>query len=220
MYRVHSRLAALVLAALTLAVLGPRAAAQTLPAYAAKDAHLRAGPARDYPVVVVVPEGVELIVQGCLSDYSWCDVSVGPQRGWMYAANINYPLNDGYAPLLDCGAQIGMTVVGFSLLDYWGSFYVDRPFYRDRDRWNNRPRPPRSPGAALIRPVPPGAARQAQVPVVGSGVRRPELPQRVAPPPPRAAPNAPSTQRPPRGEPPEREGRGAGQPSSRQGNGH
>lgn len=42
--------------------------AQAQLAYAAKDIHLRAGPARDYSVVAIVPAGFEVTVLGCLSD--------------------------------------------------------------------------------------------------------------------------------------------------------
>jgi uncharacterized protein YraI len=116
--------------------------AQTL-AYTSKDAHLRAGPARDYPVIAILPAGTEVAVHGCLGDYSWCDVIAGPNRGWVYAGNINHPYQGMEVPVLRYGAEIGIAVVGFVLFDYWFGHYHDRPFYRDRDWWLHRPRPPR-----------------------------------------------------------------------------
>ncbi|MEQ1516436.1 MAG: SH3 domain-containing protein [Usitatibacteraceae bacterium] len=49
----------------------------------AKDVNLRAGPASDYPVVTRLPRGIDISVEGCLSDYRWCDVVAGPDRGWV-----------------------------------------------------------------------------------------------------------------------------------------
>ena len=46
--------------------------------YATKSVNLRAGPARDYPVVFVATRGAPLQVLGCLNGYQWCDVAVGP----------------------------------------------------------------------------------------------------------------------------------------------
>jgi uncharacterized protein YraI len=41
----------------------------------AKPVNLRAGPARDYPVVAVLPAGAAIGVQGCIADFTWCDVT-------------------------------------------------------------------------------------------------------------------------------------------------
>jgi uncharacterized protein YraI len=137
--------------------------AQAQLAVTAKNAHLRAGPARDYPVVAILPMGLEISVQGCLSDYSWCDVIVGPSRGWMYAGNISYAYNGAYVPLITYGAEIGVGVVGFILFDYWTLHYHNRPWYRDREEWVHRHGPgwpvrpgvhPRAPGYGA-----PGAPR-------------------------------------------------------------
>jgi len=134
--------------------------AQTQLAYTARDAHLRAGPAREYPVVAILPAGLAVSVQGCLSDYSWCDVIAGPSRGWVYAGNIDYAYDGMYVPLLTYGPQIGIGVTGFILFDYWSDHYHDRPWYRDRDRWdrdrrgwNARPHPePQRPASPDGRP--------------------------------------------------------------------
>ena len=52
-------------------------------AYTTKSAHLRAGPAREYPVVAIVSPGVQVTVGGCVSDYNWCEVILADSnRGW------------------------------------------------------------------------------------------------------------------------------------------
>jgi uncharacterized protein YraI len=141
-------------------------------AYTARSAHLRAGPARDYPVVAVLPPGTALDVLGCLPDYSWCDVIALNlnERGWVYAANIEYVYEGAPVPVLDYGPVIGIGVITFVLVDYWDLHYRGRPWYRDRDQWIHTPRPvqpplpirPRQPGAKLPPehlPVPPGTPR-------------------------------------------------------------
>jgi len=139
-------------AALLLSLLPLAAAAEE--AYAAKDVHLRAGPARDYPVVAILPAGTVLDVQGCLPDYSWCDVVALDQRGWIYAANIDYLYEGEPVPLIDYGPVNGITVFGFVLGDYWDHYYRGRPWYHDRDDWIHRPRPVQPP--IPPRPRPPG----------------------------------------------------------------
>jgi hypothetical protein len=107
----------------------------------------------------VLPAGYAVAVQGCLPQYTWCDVIAGPTRGWLYAGNINYFYQNTYVPVLEYGPLIGIGVLGFVLNDYWGSFYPDRPFYRDRHRWS-RHRPPSDrafvPRHALPAPQRPG----------------------------------------------------------------
>ena len=117
------------------------AQAQGQLAYAARTVNVRAGPAQDYPIVAVLPAGFQLAVQGCLPDYAWCDVIAGPSRGWVYGGNINYAYQNTYVPVLDYGAIIGIGVVAFVLNDYWGHHYRNRSWYRDRQRWINRPAP-------------------------------------------------------------------------------
>jgi uncharacterized protein YraI len=112
--------------------------AQPQVAVTARHTNVRAGPAQDYPIVAVLPAGFALSVQGCLPDYTWCDVIAGQSRGWMWAGNINYYYQNSYVPLLNYGPAIGIGALGFFLGDYWGSHYRDRPFYRDRYRWEGR----------------------------------------------------------------------------------
>jgi len=125
------------------------AQAQGQLAFTAKMVNVRAGPARDYPIVAVLPPGFQVGVQGCLPDYNWCDVIAGASRGWVYAGNLNYPYQNTYVPVLDYGAIIGIGVLGFVLDDYWGRYYRNRPFYGERHRWSNRPAP-----APRFRPPP------------------------------------------------------------------
>lgn len=149
------KFAALALLAMALTGLPGLAAAQPQLAQAAKDAHLRAGPARDYPVVAILSAGSEVWIQGCLRDYSWCDVVAGPYRGWVYAANIVSVVQGEPVPVRSHGAEIGVVVVSFFLFDYWNDYYHDRPFFHERDRWLHRPLPPRRLPPRAVHPEPP-----------------------------------------------------------------
>jgi uncharacterized protein YraI len=113
----------------------------------ARDANLRAGPSRDYPVVAELPAGMSVWVDGCINGYRWCDVTVGPDRGWVYAGNIIYTYQGARVPLLNYGAVIGIGIIAFSLGDYWDNHYRTRP-------WYPQPRPVLRPDADHIRPLP------------------------------------------------------------------
>src|SRR6185437_12112812 len=75
-----------------LVALGLPMAAVAQMAQTSKWVNLRAGPAPDYPLVAQLPPATPLSVQGCVSDFSWCDVITPDQlRGWVYAGNLLYP---------------------------------------------------------------------------------------------------------------------------------
>jgi len=180
--RFASLVATLVLAALP-------AAAWSYPAYTTKTAHLRAGPARDYPVVAVLAQGTALDVQGCLSDFSWCDVIALGDRGWLYAGNIDYVYDGAPVTILDYGPELGIGIIGFSLGEYWDNHYRGRPWYHDRDDWIHRPRPVQPPLPPRPR-VPPG-----EFPPHGPVPHPPRPPREPVPHPPPQPPH-------PRPEPP------------------
>ncbi len=138
---------------LALAVLPAAAQAQPQPATTGKSVNLRAGPARDFPVVAILPAGLVVSVQGCLPEYTWCDVIAGYYRGWVYAGNLNYFYQGRYGPLQTYAPVIGLVVLSFILDDYWGRHYIDRPWYRERHRWDSRPYPA-SPPQPRVRPRP------------------------------------------------------------------
>jgi uncharacterized protein YraI len=141
-----------VLTTLVLSVVPGEVQAQAQPAFTARTVNVRAGPGRDYPLVAVLPAGLQIWVQGCLSDYSWCDVVAGPNRGWAYAGNLSYFYQNTYVPVLDYGPVIGIGVLGFVLDDYWPRHYRERRWYPERHRWADRPPPPRFRPSAPPRP--------------------------------------------------------------------
>jgi len=180
---------------------GAPAIAHAQYAYTSKYVHLRAGPAPDYPVVVILPPNTQISVEGCISGYTWCDVVAGPNRGWIYAANIVYPYQGANVPILTYGAVIGFGIITFNLGNYWDSHYRSRPWYPRRQEWIHRPRPryqgerhhapPRAPAA---RPRSQGPRPQA--PVVRPGSQAPAPHGRA----PSAGPRAPQGRAPAAGQ--------------------
>lgn len=128
------------LAAVTALATVPVAASAQQVVTAVQELHLRAGPDRDYPLVAVLGPGIQVIVQGCLADYRWCDVSHGPTRGWVYGMDLQVPWQNHWEPLPAVAAVVGVGVLAFVLHDYWHDHYRERSWYRDRDRWV-RPHP-------------------------------------------------------------------------------
>jgi uncharacterized protein YraI len=201
-------------AGLTGLLLVPAAAFAQAQAVTNSPVNLRAGPARDYPVVSQLPGGLPVTVMGCVAGYSWCDVAAPNLRGWVYAARLNYVYQGNPVPVLSYGTAIGLPIVTFSIGTYWGNYYRGRPWYRDQSRWAHRPPPPRpGPGAGRPPGRPPGGPG-------GPGGRPPGKPGNNAggrPPggPPPGAGGRPPGGRPPGGQPPGGGGRppgGGGKP--------
>ncbi|MGE7369740.1 SH3 domain-containing protein [Neorhizobium sp. NPDC001467] len=110
---------------------------------ATANVNMRSGPSTGYPAVTVVPVGAPITVHGCMSNVNWCDVSFVGGRGWVSGSYISttYRQNRVYVEP-DYYRSLGIPTVTFEVDNYWGRYYRDRDFYRDRDRWDRRPPPP------------------------------------------------------------------------------
>lgn len=161
-----NNLKALVLAAAMLVV--PIAANAQL-AYTARTVPLHAGPAGDYPVVATLGSGFAVTVQGCLPDYSWCDVIAGEYRGWVDARNINHFYQGASVPVINYGAAIGIGVVTFVIGNYWQDHYIRHSWYRQMAQWRHRP------AHAAIHPRPPQRTAHPQEWQRPAPARRPLL---------------------------------------------
>src|SRR5450432_53269 len=140
-------------------------------AHSTKSINLRAGPARDYPLVASYGPGTPLLVQGCTDGYGWCDVlGPGDARGWVYAGNIAYPYQSQDVPVLSYGPQLGFPIVVFSIGNYWGQYYRNRPWFGNQGRWINHRPPPRPIFRPSVRPSPPiGRPPGGRPPGMGDG---------------------------------------------------
>ena len=110
-------------------------------AWTTRQVNVRAGPDREYPLVATLDAGTQVEVAGCVDDYRWCDIFHGEIRGWVYAKGLQYGYESRRVPIYDYGAVIGVPIITFSILSYWDDYYRNRPFYRDRPRWERRPYP-------------------------------------------------------------------------------
>jgi uncharacterized protein YraI len=111
-------------------------------------ASVRAGPDDSYPEVAQLDADSPIQVMGCLDDWSWCDVTFDGNRGWMYSPAITYEYDGGYVPFYTYAPAFSIPVVTFTVDAYWGRYYHDRPWFRDRDQWSHRVvqhRPPPGP---------------------------------------------------------------------------
>ena len=111
-------------------------------------ASVRAGPDDSYPEVAQLDADAPIQVMGCLDDWSWCDVTFDGNRGWMYSPDITYEYQGGYVPFYTYAPAFSIPVVSFTVDAYWGRYYHDRPWFRDRDQWAHREirhRPPPGP---------------------------------------------------------------------------
>lgn len=111
-------------------------------------ASVRAGPDDSYPEVTQLDAASPVEVMGCLDDWSWCDVTFDGNRGWLYSPDITYEYQGGYVPFYTYAPAFSVPVISFTVDTYWGSYYHDRPWYRDREQWSHREiqhRPPPGP---------------------------------------------------------------------------
>ena len=142
------------------AMLPVAALAQT--AYTNQQVNMRAGPNPQFPMVATIPAGVPVYVNGCVTGYTWCDVSVGGQdRGWIYADYLSYPYRNQPVTVISGGAVIGLPIITFSVGNYWDSYYRGRPWYGNRAYWYGRPanwwhQPPRYYAQPIVRTYPGG----------------------------------------------------------------
>lgn len=99
---------------------------------ATTNVNLRAGPSTAYPAVTVVPAGVQVVTHGCLSGYTWCDISLGNYRGWVAASYIQVVYQGAPVVLSPVVAPaVGVAVVSFNRA-YWDTYYRAYPWY---GRW-------------------------------------------------------------------------------------
>jgi len=94
--------------------------------------NLRAGPGLNYPVVVDLPAGARMALHGCITGYTWCDVSWGGNRGWLASAYMSTIYrNAPVAVTAVAAARLGVAIVAFDA-GYWHRYYFRRPWF---PRW-------------------------------------------------------------------------------------
>jgi uncharacterized protein YraI len=141
------------LLALALASGMPQAlAAET--AVTTSSVNVRAGPEKVFPTVTWLLGGTTVTVVGCESNWNWCDVIAGRDRGWVHARFLSYRFNGTAVTILRGGPKLGLPQTEFSLGPYWDEHYQSKHWFGRKaywqTRWDRRP-PPRAwrePGSA------------------------------------------------------------------------
>ena len=113
-------------------------AAMAARAYVLAGSPIFAGPGNDFPVIAQLGQGAAVNVNGCLGDFSWCDVNLGANRGWVYAGDLAYTYQNRRVPIIEYGPRLSLPLITFSLGTYWDRYYRGRTFYRERHDWENR----------------------------------------------------------------------------------
>jgi uncharacterized protein YraI len=109
--------------------------------YVTGNVNLRAGPDSSYPSVALVSAGSPVAVEGCIDDWSWCDVATADERGWMPGNFLQEEYRGERVRVPSYGVQIGIPIVSFAFGTYWDSYYRDRSWYGEREHWRHvRPR--------------------------------------------------------------------------------
>ena len=114
-------------------------------AYVTANLNQRAGPGTQFPPVTVIPDRSQVLINGCLPNFTWCEGSYGETRGWMSAQYLRlYDYNrQAWVAVGDYARSTRLATFAFDLDRYWAAYYPDRPFYGERAAWLE---PPRSPG--------------------------------------------------------------------------
>lgn len=109
------------------------------------DISLQAGPDTEYPSIMELRAGTPVSIQGCIEGWTWCDVIVGPDRGWVPGTFLEEAYGGQRVVVIDYGPRIGIPVVSFSIGLYWDHYYRSRPFYAQRQEWTSRSITPHAP---------------------------------------------------------------------------
>ncbi len=111
------------------------APASAMPGYTSARVQVKAGPDLAYPTVGAIKRGAPLRINGCLRDWSWCEVTARKDRGWVRGDLIAADYRGRRVNVVQVAPRMSLPVISFSFRSYWDNHYRDRTFYRDRGRW-------------------------------------------------------------------------------------
>ena len=116
--------------------LSASASAYAYDGYVTGNVNLRAGPDSSYPTVAQLRSGTEVAIEGCVDDWTWCDVADGDDRGWVSGDFLQEEYDGRRVRIHEYGVRIGIPVVSFVFGSYWDDHYRSRSWYHDRDRYS------------------------------------------------------------------------------------
>lgn len=112
------------------------AAAET--ALITRSVNVRSGPNAALPTVTWLLTGTRVTVLGCISNWSWCDVTSGRERGWIYSRYLSMPFQGTAMTIVAGGPALGLPVVEFALGPYWDEHYQGRLWFAQKAQWQLR----------------------------------------------------------------------------------
>ena len=146
-------------------------AAQALEGWVVDDISLQAGPDPAYPSIIELAAGTPVSIQACIDGWTWCDIVVGADRGWVPGTFLEEDYGGQRVVVIDYGPRIGIPIVGFSLGVYWNQHYHNRPFYTQREQWVAKaiqPSQPPRPAKAVARTTQPQRGTSATQAATGT----------------------------------------------------
>lgn len=144
--------------------LGMSGAAQAAPGWTSNALNLRAGPGVNYPLVARIPEKASVEVEGCLENWSWCNVFWRGKYGWTSGRHIELKKIKHHGGPHHASSETMPPVVVYNVNEYWDRHYRDAPFYAMRAQYgynvypvpvpvNNRPPMDRTGGDYVAKSV-------------------------------------------------------------------
>ena len=118
---------------------GGASAAWATEAYTTSSTWLRTGPDTNFPRIERIPRESLVEVYGCTENYDWCDIDFEGDRGWLPGRRLQFVYNGRRGSIDTLAPFLGLMILQFSLQDYWGNHYRERPWYTNRNlqRWQN-----------------------------------------------------------------------------------
>ena len=89
------------------------AASAEIQAAAWTDLNLRVGPSPLYAIVGVIPANDLVMVQGCLADASWCQITHGDTTGWAAGGYLTTPIDNATVVLSSQDKRVVFTTLTY-----------------------------------------------------------------------------------------------------------
>ena len=100
--------------------------------------NVRAGPDNMFPTVTWLLSGTSVAINGCTTNWRWCDVTAGRDRGWIYSRFLSYRFNGTAVTILNGGPNLGLPQAEFVLGTYWDTHYQRQHWYGRKAYWQGR----------------------------------------------------------------------------------
>jgi len=98
-------------AAMMAAAIVPNATCAAASATALSDLNIRSGPGPDFPVIGFIAASGRTIIDGCLQDSWWCQVTHNGIRGWAYSQYLRTDMPTATIALAQQRAALGIPTI-------------------------------------------------------------------------------------------------------------